>query len=520
MIREVNVVLKKLRKGMVRIAILYPSTYSASLSSLAIHSIYYIANSYPEVYAERFTLDNSRSLETLSPLKDFDYIISSIHYELDYPKLVSILNKGGVSVLRSSRRGRPLIIAGGPTPMSNPAPLIDIVDAIAVGEVEVLLPTLIEAIIENHGEPSKVLEALPSNGFYIPESGEEVRRVWASDLNTVFYPVKQVQSLSDEPVYGRGFIIETSRGCPRWCRFCIEGRLFKPHRARSLQTLVNLIEEGLKVNEVNRAVIYSLFFPGSNGELHLLKYLSDHGVKASVPSIRLDLVNDELLELMHGVGQRTLVTAPESVSSYGEAVLCKFFNRKDHEVTLKQAVDKGFDLKLYFIVGIKGEGLNSVRENVEFIKRIYSYAKRSGRKVSVSINPLIPKPKTPFQWIGMIDVARAKRIIKYMKDELSGIVDVRPYDAEYAWAQASIALGDSYLSKLIVEWGLSGGGVRNWRRILNSYGYSTAYVTAGRRFGEKMPWDNIIIGEYVEEVAKAEYTALRKIIKESEATNN
>ncbi|MEM3163081.1 MAG: radical SAM protein, partial [Desulfurococcaceae archaeon] len=73
MIREVNVVLKKLRKGMVRIAILYPSTYSASLSSLAIHSIYYIANSYPEVYAERFTLDNSRSLETLSPLKDFDY---------------------------------------------------------------------------------------------------------------------------------------------------------------------------------------------------------------------------------------------------------------------------------------------------------------------------------------------------------------------------------------------------------------------------------------------------------------
>ncbi|MCX8199120.1 MAG: radical SAM protein [Sulfolobales archaeon] len=520
MIREVNLVVKKLRKGMVRIAILYPSTYSASLSSLAIHSIYYIANSYPEVYAERFTADNSRSLETRSPLKDFDYIISSIHYELDYPKLVSILNKGGVSVLRNSRRSKPLLIVGGPTPMSNPAPLIDIVDAIAVGEVEVLLPTLIEAIIENHGEPSRILEVLPSNGFYIPELGEEARRLWTNDLNTAFYPVKQIQSLSNEPVYGKGFIIETSRGCPRWCRFCIEGRLFKPHRVRSFQTLVKLVEEGLRVNEVSRVIVYSLFYPGSSGELHMLKYLSNRGIKASVPSIRLDLLSDEVLELIHGVGQRTLVAAPENVSSYGEAVLCKFFKRKDHEVTLKQAVDKGFDLKLYFIAGIKGEDFDSIRENVEFIRRISSYARKSGRKISISINPLIPKPKTPFQWIGMIDVARAKKIIKYMKEELGEVVDVRPYDAEYAWAQASIALGDSRLSKLIVEWGLSGGGVSSWKRILNSYGYSTTYVTTGRRFGEKMPWDDIIIGEYVEEAVKAEYIALRKIIKETEVTNS
>ncbi len=520
MIMEVNAVVKKLRKGMVRAAILYPSTYSASLSSLAIHSIYYIANSYPEVYAERFTLGNSRSLETRSPLKDFDYIIGSIHYELDYPKLVSILSNGGVSALRSIRRGRPLLIVGGPTPMSNPAPLTDIVDAVAVGEAEVLLPTLIEAIVENHGEPSKVLDSLPSNGFYLPESGEEVKRVWTRDLDAAFYPVKQIQSLSNEPIYGKGFIIETSRGCPRWCRFCIEGRLFKPHRARSSQALVNLVEEGLRINEVNRAVVYSLFFPGSNGELHLLKYFSDRGIKASLPSIRLDLVSDELLELMHGVGQRTLVTAPESISSYGEAVLCKFFKRKDHEAALKQAVDRGFDLKLYFIIGIKGEGFDSVRENVEFIKRISSYARKSGRKVSVSINPLVPKPKTPFQWIGMIDVAKAKRLIKYVRGELGGIADVRPYDAEHAWAQTSIALGDSRLSKLIVEWGLRGGGIRSWRRILDSHSYSAAYVTTGRSFGGKTPWDDIIIGERVEEVAEAEYIALRKIIKETGATNN
>jgi len=511
---EINIVKKKIRKNMIRIALVYPSTYEASLSSLAVHMIYYLVNTYPEIYMERFiyTDKDVKSIETGSPLRDFDYIIGSIHYELDYIYFINILFRGGIEIFREKRKGKPLIFVGGPAPMSNPAPLSDVVDAILVGEIEVLIPRLIEILLDYHRDPNRILERMDEDGFLVIKDKKITKRIWTKDLNQAFYPFRQIQSTNKEPVYGRGLIVESARGCPFWCRFCLEGKLFKPYRIRLFSNLKKIIDKGLRLNKLNRIIFYSLYFLGNPNEKKILEYIIDEGLKASIPSIRTDLLDDENLDLIWGIGQRMITTAPENISLYGERMLCKCHKISDLATILKKAIKRGFDLKLYFILGIKGESMNSVRENILFIKTLAKYARSFGRKISITINPLIPKPKTVFQWIGMIDLEKARRIIKIVRNELGGLVETRPYYVNWAWVQASIALGDWEVSRLLVEWGLMGGGLGNWRRIVKEHGYSTKYVFNGWEYGKTLPWDYIVIGEYVEDVLEKEYIVMRKLL--------
>ena len=112
----------------------------------------------------------------------------------------------------------------------------------------------------------------------------------------------------------------------------------------------------------------------------------------------------------------------------------------------------------------------------------------------------------------MIDLEKARMIIKIVRNELRGLVETRPYYANWAWVQASIALGDWKVSRLLVEWGLRGGGLGNWRRIIKDHGYSTKYVFNGWEYGKTLPWDYIIIGEYVEDVLEKEYIVMRKLL--------
>ncbi len=523
-VREVNTIIKKHRRNIVRIALVYPSIYEASLSSLATHIIYFLGNKYDEVYVERFTVTKlfgkeplPRSLETKTPLNKFKYIVASIHYEPDYVNLIKILLAAGIEPYRNKRRLHHMVFVGGPAPMANPAPLEDIVDGVFIGEVEVLLPIFIETLLENIDNPKKLIDTLCSReGFYIPDCSEKTRRIWVSNLDETFYPIKQIQSIDKEPVYGRGYIVESARGCPWWCRFCLEGRLFKPYRPRKYSTLKYLVQKGLEVNNLDRVIFYSLYFLGSLDERKILDYLGNQDIKASIPSLRLDVLNDEVLDLIKNIGQKTIVAAPENVSSRVYRAFCKCFrgisSNKDLINTLFNIIDKLFDLKLYFIIGVKGEDMDSVKENIDFIKNVASYARRKGSRITVTINPLIPKPKTPFQWIGMIDLDRARRILKYCVKELSGITDTRPYYANWAWVQASIALGDRSMGKILIEWAVEGGGLGGWRRTIKRNNYSTKYVFTGRSYGEKLPWDKIVIGEYVEEVCEKEYIVLKKIL--------
>ncbi|MCD6489034.1 MAG: radical SAM protein [Desulfurococcales archaeon] len=505
---------------MARIAILYPSTYEAALSSLVFHMIYFLGNSFDEVFVERFVLTQDlidkklnelRSLDTGSPLRDFPLILASIHYEPDYVNLIRALMGSGIDVLRHKRRH--IVLVGGPAPMANPVPLENIVDAVIVGEVENSLPEILRTWLEHMNDPRGFLEALAcKKGFYVPGYNSGAERTWVSSLDNTFYPIRQIQGIGKEPVYGRGFLLEVSRGCPLWCRFCMEGRLFKPFRQRSIFKLTKLISEGTEVNRVNRIIVYSLFFPTKNDH-YLLEYLIKENYKASLPSMRIDLISESTLDLVSALGQRTITVAPENVSGYGERVLCKCFRGRDFvKDTLSMIIRKNFDLKMYFILGIKGEDITSIKENISFIKELARLGRQRGRRVTITVNPLIPKPKTPFQWIGMIELDKAKNIIRYVRNELGRAVDTRPLYVNWAWVQASIALADKSIAPVLISWARYGGDLGGWRKALAEHNYSTKYVFTGWSYGSTLPWDKIRIGYYVEDVVEQEYFVLRKLV--------
>ncbi len=519
---EFNIIYKKLRRGTVRVAFLYPSLYEVMASSLISHLIYFYVNEeFPEVYLERFHLnklygaeEELRSLETGSPLRDYGLIITSLHYEPNISGIVRALYYSGID----PRRGRrdQIVLAGGPAVIANPHPYSGIIDAFIIGEAENTIPRIIDLWIQHYDDREGFLEELSRfKDIYVPGySDGKIYRSYVEDLDGAYYPIRQFQHPNREPVYGRGFLLETSRGCRFWCRFCIEGRLFKPYRVRSYGRLKKLIDEGLRINNYERVVFFSLIFLFSKHEKKLLEYMVDNGISFSVPSLRLEVVDDDTLHLIEGGGQKTLTVAPESLSYFPQRIIGKYFDLDMIMSKLKRIIEWGFNLKIYMISGFKGEGLEDIDRNINVLKSLAKHARQYNRRIAVTINPLIPKPKTPFQWIGMIELNRARSIINRYRRELPGIVDTRPLYVNWAWIQASIALGDHRLSDILVEWGIEGGSLGAWRRVLDRHGFDTSYIFRGYRFGEELPWDNIVLGEGVEDIGLVEYSVLERLLRE------
>ncbi len=517
---EFNIVRKKLRKGLIRVAYVFPSTYEAMASSLVSHMIYFMLNElFDEIYVERFHLTNlfgeeppPRSLETSSPLKDFDLIITSIHYEPVISGLIRILDAAGISPFRKDRSIP--IIAGGPGIMANPHPFEEIIDAFIIGEVEESLPRIMEIFIENMDNKKMFLEELSSmQQVYVPGySGDKIFRSYHKNLDEGYYPIRQFQHTEKEPVYGRGFLLETSRGCKYWCRFCMEGRLFKPYRYRSYSVLKELVEKGLDINNLKRVIIFSLIFLGNPNEKQLLEYLVSENIQVTIPSLRVENLRSDTLELLKNSGQKMLTIAPESFSPFIQRVIGKYIDVKYVYSIIESVIDEGFDVKLYVIVGFKGETFDDVKETIQGIKRLAKYARTRGRKITVTVNPLVPKPKTMFQWIGMMDLDYLKHVLSLMRRELRGLTDTRPLYANWAWIQASISLADKRIGKVLVEWSLEGADLGSWRRVIKRTGFNTRYVFDGYSFDTPLPWDDIVISEKVEELSRVEYLLWKRLV--------
>lgn len=514
---ERNTVKRRVSGNTPRLVYLYPNVYEAMVASLSSHIIYYMINEeFEDAYLERTCLTSREgpycSLETLTLLKNFEFIVASLHYELDIANLVWMLHSSGVDP-RSKHRVQPLIV-GGPAVMGNPHPYSSIVDVAVIGEAEATLLAIVEKWVENRFDKKRFLEEVSSLPYvYVPsidEPDEKVVRWYVKDLDSAFYPVKQFRSDDVKHPFGDGFMLETSRGCRFWCRFCMESRLFKPYRSRSLHRLREIIDRGLSVNDLNRVIVYSLSFPSSIVEKQILQYIVDQGYKASIPSLRLEHVDDDLLGLIREAGQNSLTIAPESFSPCIQRFIAKYMDLDLILNSIYNVIQNGFDLKMYLIYGFKNENLSDIRFMLDSIKRIVSKSRERGVKVKVSLNLLVPKPHTVFQWIGMIDLVRARETLRYFKRELRDLVETRFYEINYAWVQSTIALSDWSISEVLIHWGLEGGGLGSWRRVLRRTGFSTKHVFNGYRFGDKLPWSNIVLDEGLEKLLVAEYEAWRK----------
>jgi len=523
---ELNIIYKNPLRTRSRIAFIYPSLYQVMITSLATDFIYYIANNIEGIYLERFystklvgAEEDPRSIETNSPLRDFDLYISSISYELDIVNLINILEAGGIEPLRR-RRDKPLIV-GGPGVMGNPIPFADIVDVFIIGEIENTLTEIINLWIENKDNKKRFLEEVTDLRYiYVPDIKEEALREYVRDLDNSFYPLRQIENKEIEPVYGRGIKLELSRGCRYWCSFCAETRLFQPYRERSYGRLKEIVEKGLRHTiSGKRVVFYSLLIPASSNQLRFMEYLANEEFKASIPSVRLDMLflyREDFFDLVKMLGQRTLTVAPETLLLKFQRVYMKYMSSENILMKyLEEIISRGFDLKIYLIYGSKWETIDDVKKNIESIKQLYRVARDKKRRISISLNPLIPKAKTVFQWIGMRSLEDLEKILDLYIRELRGIIDTRPLDLRWAFAQAIISMSNRPLGDLLIEWSRSGRRINTLLKLLMSMNNPQLLkiVSDGYPYNEALPWDNVIIGEYVEETTAKQYEALKSIIE-------
>jgi len=470
---EKGLINKKYRKNMIKVALFYPSIYSVAMSSLVFHKLYFLINELDDIYLERFFMPSlsgkpvsMRSYENGMPLKDFDYIIIPVHYELDYVNIIKALIGSNIEVI-SSKRSKPKIIIGGPTITANPEPMADVADVEIIGDLEAVWEKIIDIFYNERIEPSY--------GLYIPSLGKhEVRAAYSNNFNSSTRRI-----LTKETIFTLG--VEVMRGCPFNCVFCMESYISKPTRYRKIEEIVSEIEElNRKYNE--KVSLIGLTINSHPKFKIILKEAKDKNLNISLPSLRAELLDNEVIELLSTLGQQTLTIAPEN-SERVRYALGKEISDENIINTARLASKYNLNLKLYFITSIPGEK----EEDLQNIANLTRSIKMAGiKKIHLSVNPLIIKPRTPLQWLPMEDENKMRAKINYIKKN-SYYEDFTSYDPFLAIVQGSIALSDRDVIKYLIEISINGNSKVYWRSLIKK-GLSNIALKERK---EPFPWDHI-----------------------------
>ncbi|MBM7409159.1 B12-binding domain-containing radical SAM protein [Methanococcus maripaludis] len=403
------------------VSIVYPNRFGGGIACLAVHVLTSHLNKYRDISANAYFIEN------YSKIKNSDAILITLQYENDYFNVVKIVKE------LKAQNPNAIFIAGGPCAISNPLPIQEFFDVFVVGEIEGT-DTMYQLINGNFEIP----------GVYVPKTydNEKIKRIYPKKLRIDDYPISQVTHESG--AYGKAYLLEIGRGCIRNCKFCMAKCIYAPPRYRKIEDLKHLVDEGLKNTDADKV---SLIAPSVSDYKHVLElcaHISEKNVSISPSSLRADTITDELLEYLN---LKTLTIAPEA----GSEVLRKKIDKGVTEENILNAVDiaktHGIStVKLYYMVGFPDETEEDIEEIINLTKKI----KDNVRKVDVSINPMVPKPHTPFEDFEFDMDSKTK--IKYIEKSLRKIkvsVDFEKFNSMVA--QTVLARGGSELSKVLNE---------------------------------------------------------------------
>ncbi|MBQ7454355.1 MAG: radical SAM protein, partial [Selenomonadaceae bacterium] len=375
----------------------------------------------------------------------------------------------------------PIIIAGGPCATFNPEPLAEIFDAFVIGEGEIILPQLVDEIISSEHLPRlQRLEKISQiAGVYVPAFPKKVSRQWVKNLDD--YPA-HTTILTDDAEFNM-YLLETARGCGRHCRFCMAGYCFRKPRNRSLEILQKNIAEAKKFGK--KIGLMGAAISDYTKIDELCKFILDSGLQMSVASFRADSVTFELVKSLAASGLKTLTIAPEVGSEKMRAVVNKGITEENIFNAIELGLRAGIkNFRLYFMIGLPFEEISDVEAIIDLTARVKKFC---GGRLTLSVNPFVPKPFTPFQWSSFAKKNYLDAALKILRGQLKNLrgVEIISESVRSAEVQAILARGDRKISQIVVK----SESAQEFRQNFKSAGLDEEFYLRERPFEKKLPWD-------------------------------
>ncbi len=533
----------------VRFAFVFPDKYEIGISNLGVRIIYDRVNKVQRFLADRayapepdFKPDFLYGVESKHALKDFDGIGFSLQYELSYPTVLKMLEMSGVGIKNSDRNdNEPIVFAGGPCTF-NPLPMCDFIDVFCIGDGEDMMVDVCKVLEQTKGKPRQErikelckiegcwsykedtntnIEGLNANEF---EVNKRLSQLTLENASTS-YPIPFSSSVHDRA------IVEIRRGCGRMCRFCQPGHVTLPVREREAEDIIKITKELINNTGYEE---YSLLSLSSNDYANIsevIKELSvdfdERKINVSLPSQRIDGFSLELANLMQSVRKAGMTLAPEAGSQRLRNVIKKNISEEQIINAALTLYENGWNkIKFYFITGLPTETLEDMDELAALLDKIKYRAKclkkekdlKYGFEITCTLSIFVPKPFTPFQWCGQMNLEEVTEHINYLKEKTKHIkgLKINYHEKFVSLIEAVLTRGDRSLCDYIFSLYKKGCYLDAWGEHFNKdlwfdtakeQGF-TLEEKAQKQYSldEQLPWDFINTG-LSKEWLKNEYSA-------------
>ena len=519
--------------GKLALALAYPNRYAVGMANLGFQTVYFALNQFPRVVCERVFFPEPEdfnllmkgsaksiiSVETQRSLREFDIIAFALNFESDFPNILRMLDLSGINLLPPERSGHdPFLMAGGVATFLNPEPLAPFFDFFLLGEVDDLLQRFVSTFqkardkrLDREQTLTLLAENVPS--LYVPSfyevsysseghvtefrsKGSYPEKVRCHHREKLEFPTCKTHIFTSHCEFSNVNLIEIGRGCGRGCRFCAAGYIYRPPRYATFNDIVDGVKSSLDVT--SRVGLLSPAVIDHPEIENISRTLKNMNCQTSVSSLRADSLTGSLLENLTESGHFSVAIAPDAGSERLRRVINKNLSEDDILNAAEKLAFAGLkNIKLYFMVGLPTETREDVEAIVKLVKQLKhrvlssSHGKKYLATLTLSINSFVPKPFTPFQWVGFTPVKELKERIKIVRNGLKGVPNVRIHCdlPKWAYRQAILSRGDRRVSLLLQAINENQG---NWQKALENVNLNPDFYASRERQKEEIfPWDFI-----------------------------